>query len=104
MKLKMFSIYDSKAEAFLQPFFSQTTGTAIRSFESAANEVGHDFNKYAGDYTLFELGEFDQESGKTTSRESQLNLGLAMAFIRKPTPDLQEVAHQTTEILKGINR
>ncbi len=79
----MFSIYDSKAEAYIQPFYSQTTGTAIRSFETAVNENGHDFNKYAGDYTLFELGEFDQATGESTARETQLNLGLAITFMIK---------------------
>ncbi len=84
MKLKVFSIFDSKAEAFIQPFYSQTTGTAIRSFEAAVNQPEHEFHKYAGDYTLFELGEFDQNTGITTSLETQLNLGLALTFIREP--------------------
>lgn len=78
---KLFSVYDSKAEAFIQPFFSPTTGTAIRSFESACNEASHDFNKHAGDYTLFEIGEFDHDSAKLETLDTPHNLGIALTFI-----------------------
>ncbi len=85
MKLKVFSIYDSKAEAFIQPFYSQTTGTAVRSFEQACNDRASDFNKFAGDYTLFELGEFDQNTAEFTPLQTIVNLGVAITYIKDST-------------------
>lgn len=84
--LKIFSVYDSKAEAFVQPFFSPATGTAIRSFATACNDENTDIHRYAGDYTLFEIGEFDPSTGKITPLEAHLNLGLAAAFIKAAPP------------------
>lgn len=85
--LKLFSVYDSKAGAFIQPFFSQSTGTAVRAFEQAANDEDHYFHQFAGDYTLFELGSFEQETAKFEIHSSPINLGLAITFIvQNPTP------------------
>lgn len=82
MKLKIFSVHDSKAEAFVQPFYSATTGTAVRSFEQAVNTSDHDFHKFAGDYSLFELGSFDQAKGTFEILDSPINLGLAITYIK----------------------
>jgi len=79
--LTIFSIRDNKAEAFIQPFFSPTAATAIRSFESAVNDSNTDFHKYAGDYTLFQLGEWEPNTGKITICETPINLGLAITFL-----------------------
>ncbi len=84
MKLQVFSVFDSKAEAFIQPWYSQTIGTAIRSFEQAVNTEQHDFQKFAGDYCLFHLGDFDQVKGIFTQLQSPTNLGLALTFIKEP--------------------
>lgn len=62
MLLKVFSIYDSKAEAFLQPFFSKTKGDAIRSLTDLVNDDKHNFCKYSEDFTLFECGTWDDGS------------------------------------------
>ncbi len=86
MKLKIFTVHDSKAEAFLSPFFSQTAGTAIRAFEQAANEAGHDFSLHGGDYTLFEVGDFDQLTAKFLILPTPINLGLAITFIKASGP------------------
>ena len=80
MKLKVFSIYDSKAEAYLQPIYALATGAALRSFEAAANDEGHDFHRFAGDYTLFEIGTFDQHSGLLEILKAPINLGTALQF------------------------
>lgn len=80
MKIKMFSVQDSKADAYLEPFFSQTTETAIRSFTEAANSTDHHFYKYAADYTLFELGVFDQETGDYEKLVPNKNLGNALTW------------------------
>lgn len=100
MTLKMFSVYDSKAEAFIQPFFSQSTGTAVRSFEDAANQESHEFQKHAADYTLFELGDFDQNTGITTCLEVRINLGNAlMAYTRPQTAETHGQVESVPPIL-----
>ncbi len=77
---KIFTVYDSKAEAHLPPFFSPATGLALRAFETAANTPDHDFNKYPGDYTLFELGFFDEIKCDWAFHEAKINLGTALEF------------------------
>ena len=64
MSVKVFSVFDCKAEAYMVPMFMQSRGVAIRSFGAAAADEKHDFSKYAEDYTLFELGEFDEATGQ----------------------------------------
>ena len=81
MKILAFSVYDSKAQAFITPFFSQTRGTAVRSFEQACNDPNHDFGRFAEDYTLMCVGEFDQENGIFVAYEAPENMGLAASFV-----------------------
>nr|QJB20406.1 MAG: nonstructural protein [Microvirus sp.] len=64
MIIKMFSVHDAKANAFLQPFFSQTAGTAERSFAAEIKSTDSQFAKFAEDFTLFEIGSFDDATGK----------------------------------------
>lgn len=86
--MKIFSIFDSKAEAFHMPFFSPTKGTAIRSFAQAANDESSDFFKHAGDYTLFEIGDWEELQGDGKFYEAKINLGTALE-------------HQTQQQLRG---
>lgn len=81
MNLSIFTVHDSKAEAFIQPFFAQNTAIAIRMFGKACNEQETDFHQFAGDYTLFELGMFDQDTAKFELHATPINLGLALTFI-----------------------
>lgn len=78
--LRIFSVYDSKAEAFIAPFYTTTVGLALRSFESAIRDEGHLFHIHAGDYTLFELGEFDETKGTFGIHKAAINLGLASTY------------------------
>lgn len=77
---KVFTVFDSAASAYLQPFFAQTKGLAIRYFTDAVNNEKHDFNRYADSYTLFELGEFDDVSGKFELLPSPVSVGNALEF------------------------
>lgn len=63
MIFKVFAIRDMKAEAFLPPYFSPTVGIAIRSFTDAVNSPEGPFGKYPDDFTLFEVGQFDDGTG-----------------------------------------
>lgn len=63
MITKIFAIHDAKANAFLQPFFSPTAGTAERAFSTAVKDPASQFEKFPEDFTLFEIGSFDDASG-----------------------------------------
>jgi len=78
----LFSVFDSKAEAFITPFFAPTIAVAMRMFEQACNDQTTDFHRYASDYTLFEVGYFDTDSGLLTPNATPKNLGLASTFVK----------------------
>ncbi len=87
MILKMFTVYDAKTEAYLSPFFMRSKGEAMRSFEEAANDVNHAFFKHASDYTLFEIGQFDDNNCTIETHSAVIPLGLALEFKRQqPLP------------------
>ena len=62
-KLGMYSVFDSKAEQFTPPFSAGNDALAVRVFSGACSEPTHDFHRHAEDFTLFKVGEFDQEKG-----------------------------------------
>lgn len=82
MLLQAFTIYDSKAEHYLPPFFQKTSALALRAFAQAANTVDHDFNLYAADYTLFRIGQYDDHNGKLECLDAFENLGTGLQQIR----------------------
>lgn len=81
MKQKIFSVYDSKAEAFATPFFMPTLGMATRAFADECSNPQSSLRKHAEDYTLFELGEFDDVSGKMDLLATPKSIGLAVEFL-----------------------
>lgn len=79
-KLKAFAVRDSKAEAYLRPWFSETRGAAIRAFCDAVNDESSPFYTHCADYTLFEIGEYNQTNGTLLPAQSIVNCGNAGDF------------------------
>ena len=77
---KLFAIYDSKAEAWNDPMTFRTTAEAIRSFEQVCNDKTTQFFLYPADYTLFELGGYDDETGTICPHSAKISLGLSQDF------------------------
>lgn len=63
LTIKMFTVRDVKLEAYMQPFFMQSKGVAIRAFTETANDKNSAIGKNPDDFTLFELGTFNQSQG-----------------------------------------
>lgn len=63
MRTKYFSVYDKPVGAFLPPFAARTVGEAERMFSTACSDPSHQFAKHSADYTMFYVGEFDDNSG-----------------------------------------
>lgn len=81
MKSRIFSVRDVKAGAYLQPFYSVNTETALRSFKFTAEDSKHDFNRFASDYQLYELGEYDDVSGNVSSLAQPHYIACAADFV-----------------------
>jgi len=64
MILKVYSVYDAKAHAFMQPFFMMNEPLAIRTFANAINKRDSQLGVNPEDYTLHACGEFDDSSGE----------------------------------------
>lgn len=60
----MFSIKDVKAEGFNTPFFQATFGLAERTFKEACQDEKSLLSKHPGDFSLYYVGEFIQETGE----------------------------------------
>jgi len=64
MNHKIFTIYDSKAKAYLTPFFLHEDGMALRVFTDCVNDKEHQFGKHPEDYTLFNIGSWSDDKAK----------------------------------------
>jgi hypothetical protein len=69
MKQIIFSVRDSKAGAYLPPFFMPTRAQAERAFADCINDEKHQFGKHPEDYTFYEIGSFDDHTGKIETTE-----------------------------------
>lgn len=62
----MFSTFDRASESFSPPFAAPHAGVAIRGFSDAIGNVQRntDISNHPDDYDLFEIGTFDNETGR----------------------------------------
>lgn len=63
----MLSLRDSKAEVFLPPFFVPTVGVAYRQLQDELKRPDSELAKHAGDYSLYQVGTWDDETGEVVA-------------------------------------
>lgn len=81
---QLFSVFDSAAARFTEPWPAQTVELALRRFRHTVNKEGNDISMFPEDYTLFHVGEFDQETGRVTAFAAPHSLGVAITFKERP--------------------
>lgn len=67
MTALVFAVFDKKTAAYMQPIFQMSRGQALRSFMDTVEQKDSLFCKHPGDFALYELGTYDDESGKLAS-------------------------------------
>lgn len=98
MYLKIFTVYDQKAKAYLPPFFLPEKGMAERTFSDCCNDEHHQFGKHPEDYTLIYAGEFSDETGELLPLVPAEVLGTGMKYvIKKGLDEKQMDAFQNTD-------
>lgn len=90
MLVKMYAIYDSKAQAYLQPFFVANHALAFRNLERGCKNPESPFVQFPVDFHLFCLATFEDTTGDITPAELPENLGNMLQFL--PSPSSQAAA------------
>lgn len=83
MNIKIFTIFDSKAEAYQAIFTARATGEAIRQFADMANDRETQIGRHPEDFTLFEIGEFSQDNGRIEAMETKRPLGTGNEYVER---------------------
>ncbi|QXP08272.1 MAG: nonstructural protein [Arizlama microvirus] len=84
-------MYDAKTESYGVPFFRDFTANAIREWSEVAStktDKQNQIAKFPADFTLFEIGSFEQTTGTLVMLDTKYSLGLASEHVK------QELASQ----------
>lgn len=80
--MKLISVHDVKAKAFLQIATVRTPGEGIRQFESVCRDPKTQFAQFPSDFVLVELADYDELTGIITPHETHRILATASEFIQ----------------------
>lgn len=80
MIFKVFSVFDTKANAFMLPFYALNVSVAKRNLSRAMQDETTDFYHFPADYSLFEVGEWDGDTGKLSASVAPFDHGLLSLF------------------------
>lgn len=83
MIVQAYSLFDSKAKLFSQPFFALNDAVAKRMCAATANDEKSSLAQHPEDYSLFHIGEFDDDKGLLFPSGQNTNLCLISSLLMK---------------------
>lgn len=91
MKTGIYTVYDSIAKVHSSPIMLLNDDVAIRIMKNCVNNQEHNYSLNPTDYTLYKLGEFDDNTAEITSERTLLVSLLSLVSSR---PQLSQVETQ----------
>lgn len=61
---EMYTVFDNKSKAYLEPFLTHNKETAMRIVINCLRDPNHSFAKNPEDYQLFFLGKYDDRTAQ----------------------------------------
>lgn len=109
MITKIYTFYDSAAQAYTTPFFMHNDGLAIRAFQDNINaKEENNISKHPDQFTLFCIGEIDDSNAQIATYEPAKNLGNGLIYEAPATEadkaDLAMIHERIDEIAKIIKK
>lgn len=103
MKMKCYLIWDSKAKVYRYGSLRENAGFAIRDLTTVVNDKQNqtEISRYPGDFTLFEVGEYDDTTGITSNYASFINLGCLISFVENSVPE-EKGTHKSVGMTKEM--
>ncbi len=93
MILRIFTMYDTKANAYVRPFFMPNVAMAQRAIVKAGQDIDHPFAMHPRDFILYGLGSWDEESA-----EFHLTIPEQHGSVRELTPEDKRDEHDLAEV------
>ena len=81
MKLKAFALLDAKVGAFAAPFFFPHVGYAARACADLGADLSTTVGRHPADFVLYEIGEFDDQTGELRRLDVLVSHGSVLAFV-----------------------
>ncbi len=102
MKVQIYAVFDMASGTYEKPFFSTADALVRREFQNVATAADTPINQHPKDYSLWRLGNFDDNSGKVNDEANEC-LCTAMEIIaqsqhvdpEKQLDLVKEIAHLT---------
>lgn len=88
---KMYSVFDSKATFFGNPFLENSDASAIRAFSDAVleNNPQNQWNRHPEDFSLFYLADFETDNAQFIFDGPPKNLVTASALKYAGKPEVE---------------
>lgn len=83
MKCQIYAVYDSKTEIFSQPMFLLNEAVALRAWYQGARDKETQIGQSPADFTLFQIGVWDDATGTFQNLEAKKSLGTALEQLNK---------------------
>jgi len=83
VKKLIFCVLDSKANVFGTPFTQHNEAMALRSFQRAAIDPASDVSVFPDDFALFQLGEYEDDTGAITPLIPVRHICTARQFVHQ---------------------
>ncbi len=97
MKMKVYAVRDTQADATMRPVFFERDEVAIRSFKLSIANADDPMNANPVDFTLFRLGKYDDEL-MALEGEEPYRLMNGLEAISQREFDLEQIAALHKEI------
>jgi hypothetical protein len=81
MITQVFSLFDTKAGIYGQPFFMQHVSQAVRAVQDLCSDGETTVGRHPADFTLCRLGQFDDNTGAFAAEYQ--NIGPCVSFIER---------------------
>lgn len=93
--MKMYTVFDSQLKLYTKPYYARNKGEALRSFAEAVNDP-QIFGKIAEHLTLFEVGDFNEETSRITAYDAMESCGNGLEWKKNPTDTQQSLFDPST--------
>lgn len=72
MKRHVYTVLDCKAASYSRPLVEDSDASAVRMIASVIRDGDNMMSRYPGDYSLWCIGEWDDQSGELTAHKPLL--------------------------------